>query len=596
MSPLRALLWARWRGLRHAVASLGSQSRLKVAVVSVSTVLLWLGAYGVSHRLFGLLQDFGAEWLGVGRRTLAELVMGQLLSTFALVLFGLLVLSNVVVAWGTLYRSQEMTLLMLSPAGWRTLFLGRFWECVTLSSWASAFLGSAVFLAYGRVVEASPAFYLALLLVFPPFVVLPAALGAVLAMTGARVLPRLPKGPVLAAAAVLTVVFGFGLRHLLAWADARGEQAVRGVLQGSGAEWLPSQWASSAVLAAAEGPMESILSLPAVLWPTLWLWLSALLGVLVATEVAARWLYSGWTDLKGQRWSPPGSRLGKARLSDPELASSSASRRSGRGRRWGWRRRWGWQWLPEPYRSLTAKDLRSFLRDPGQWSQFVVFFGIMALYGANMRPAVPSYHRELWQGWISVLNATVVLLVLATLTTRFVFPLISLEGRRLWIVGLTPATRKQLLVQKLGLSLAATGLFTLPLAALSGWRLGLDGVELAFTLYAVAATSVALSGLAVGLGALLPDFSHDNPSRIVSGLGGTLNFVLSIVFVALAGGAQALVLHWPSLESWLVERWSFEAGRGGAVAVAAAVLALASAFCCWVPMRRGLRHLRAVEL
>jgi ABC-2 type transport system permease protein len=580
LSPLGALLWARWRGLRHAVASLGSQSRLKVAVVSVSTVFLWLGAYGVSHRLFGLLQEFGAEWLGVGRRTLAELVMGQLLSTFALVLFGLLVLSNVVVTWGTLYRSQEMTLLMLSPAGWRTLFLGRFWECVTLSSWASAFLGSAVLLAYGRVVEAAPAFYLALLLVFPPFVLLPAALGAVLAMAGARVLPRLPKGLVLLGAAVLTVASSFGLRSLLAWVDARGAEAVRGVLQGSGAEWLPSQWAATVVLAAAEGTGFSDLW-----WPTSWLWLSALLAVVLATEVAARWLYPGWTDLRGRRWLPPGQRLSKARPSDLRRSSSR-----GRGRSWGW------QWLPEPYRSLTAKDLRSFLRDPGQWSQFVVFFGIMALYGANMRPAMPSYQRELWQGWISVLNATVVLLVLATLTTRFIFPLISLEGRRLWIVGLTSATRKQLLVQKLGLSLVATALFTLPLAALSGWRLGLDGVELAFTLYAVASTSVALSGLAVGLGALLPDFSHDNPSRIVSGLGGTLNFILSIVFVALAGGAQALVLHWPSLAPWMAERWSLEAGRAGAVAVAVAILALASAVCCWVPMRRGLRNLRAVEL
>ena len=40
--------------------------------------------------------------------------------------------------------------------------------------------------------------------------------------------------------------------------------------------------------------------------------------------------------------------------------------------------------------------------------------------------------------------------------------------------------------------------------------------------------SAALSGLAVGLGALFPNFKEDNPSKIVSGFGGTLCLVVQL--------------------------------------------------------------------
>jgi hypothetical protein len=42
---------------------------------------------------------------------------------------------------------------------------------------------------------------------------------------------------------------------------------------------------------------------------------------------------------------------------------------------------------------------------------------------------------------IGSLNLGVVGLILSTFTTRFVYPMISLEGRRFWILGLLPVHR-----------------------------------------------------------------------------------------------------------------------------------------------------------
>ena len=49
--------------------------------------------------------------------------------------------------------------------------------------------------------------------------------------------------------------------------------------------------------------------------------------------------------------------------------------------------------LPVPVRLLIVKDLRLFRRDPLQWSQFLIFLGLLALYFFNIRRF--TYRRRL---------------------------------------------------------------------------------------------------------------------------------------------------------------------------------------------------------
>jgi hypothetical protein len=52
------------------------------------------------------------------------------------------------------------------------------------------------------------------------------------------------------------------------------------------------------------------------------------------------------------------------------------------------------------------------------------------------------------------------------------------------------------------------------------------------------AISFALTGLAIGIGALMPSFKSDNPSQIAVGPGGVLYMLLSFVYLALMFGLQ----------------------------------------------------------
>jgi ABC-2 type transport system permease protein len=72
---------------------------------------------------------------------------------------------------------------------------------------------------------------------------------------------------------------------------------------------------------------------------------------------------------------------------------------------------------------------------------------------------------------------------------------------------------------------------TLTLLALSCHMLSLGWARTAYLGVAALVMSLALNGLAIGLGALYPNFKEDNPSKIVSGFGGTFCLVLSFGYV-----------------------------------------------------------------
>src|SRR5262249_13461824 len=118
--------------------------------------------------------------------------------------------------------------------------------------------------------------------------------------------------------------------------------------------------------------------------------------------------------------------------------------------------------VSRPIQALCAKDARTFLREPSQWGQCALIFGLLLIYTSNLRNLGYNYSDPFWSTVISYLNLTVCSLAMSTLTTRFVFPQFSLEGRRFWIIGTAPLPLTHVLHQKLWLNLlAATPLTTL---------------------------------------------------------------------------------------------------------------------------------------
>jgi ABC-2 type transport system permease protein len=95
-----------------------------------------------------------------------------------------------------------------------------------------------------------------------------------------------------------------------------------------------------------------------------------------------------------------------------------------------------------------------------------------------------------------------------------------------------------------------------------------------------------LNSLAVGLGALFPNFKEDHPGKIVNGFGGTLCLVLSFVYILLSVVLLAAGSPWAPANmsvAWL-QGWSW----AGFVVI--------SVFLGWLPLGLARKRLRTFEL
>ena len=199
--------------------------------------------------------------------------------------------------------------------------------------------------------------------------------------------------------------------------------------------------------------------------------------------------------------------------------------------------------LPRNVGAMILKDIRTFLRDPMQWSQALIFFGLLAIYFVNLRTFRYHLLPDRWRNTIAFLNVFSVSAVMCSLGSRFVYPQLSLEGQGFWILGLSPMTMKRIVLTKFFLSFVGMLVVSTALMLVSTTMLEAARTAKLAALGLACAVSCAVCGLSTGLGAIFLDLDQRNPAAIVSGFGGTLNLVLSLGFMVLAILPFGLTFH-----------------------------------------------------
>jgi ABC-2 type transport system permease protein len=245
--------------------------------------------------------------------------------------------------------------------------------------------------------------------------------------------------------------------------------------------------------------------------------------------------------------------------------------------------------LKPEFRALIIKDIVLFLRDSLQWSQFLIFFGILFIYILNLPRVGYEIDLPYFKSLTFFLNISAIGLVISTLTTRFLFPLISLEGKRFWILGLSPITRKGLLLEKLFLSSFLFLLITESLMALLNHILKTDGLAFFFSQVFIAVMTITLTSVSIGLGAVYPVFSKEDTSSIVSSLGGTINAIISLLYVLFSVALVAI-----PVQMYILHRFPYRQLILYLVASISIFIAV-SLFCSLMPIIKGVRSLEEVE-
>lgn len=554
---LKFVLWA------HSLGSLHRASKLSVVVIGG-----FLAAYLVfTGWLFQKAIRFADHFLGIG----SVLIDRMFFMLFAF-LGGMLVLSSLLLFSTAAFRTRETAWIQTLPLESARLFRWKCWETGIVAAWASLFLVAPLLFTYGRVNSLAWWVFPLSLLMMLPFLLLMTQVGCLLGLLLARPLQSPWFRRCLATIAVIGVILIVARtrpRDADRWTTGSLLPLVDYLLRQTEVfhqPWLPSTWAGRAVLGMGEG-----LASKAFFY----------VGLLVVTLLAlenllwwsAEWGYRRiWLDVQGCRSARPRGRVG----------------------RWDFARWAGGLLMVLPIRrgirSLLWKDVVTFWRDPAQWSQAVLFFGMLGFYIFNLRHIRTQLDQVFWACLVGHLNLVSVGMILAAMQTRFVFPQFALEGRRIWILGLAPVPLDRLIWGKFWLSGTAGAVITFVLMWFSSRFLGAGtGLVISTTATGVV-MSYALTGLAVGLGVLHPTMGSaghfrgedEDPARLVSGFGGTFCLVASMVYVIGVGAVEGygmfrilrrggiaadpwtglLLLLWVGGSSWLVGWLPMRLARG----------------------------------
>lgn len=482
-----ALLWPRLAAQRNRFLRASRGERAMVVVLGLVGLLAWAGLFV----LFGWLVDtaYSVEVFGpiITRRLLEMLLIG---------LFSLLCFSNTITAIGAFYLSEDLELVLSLPVRRETFFYARFIDAVVQSSWMMGFFGAPVFAAYGYAYGGGWSYLLALIGVLPGFVLIPGGLGALVAAVLVRGIPahRVREAMafvgVLALGAVLVLLRLLRPERLVNAEDFQSLAAYVAELQTPLPALFPPRWAVDVVEASLRDK-----ALPMVE-------LGLLLSGGVAMVGVARWVTEAvYDEARAKAQAARAARMARSGLLDRALAL------------------WTWP-LPRPVASVVIKDVKGFLRDPAQWSQLFVVAAIVAIAMASAA-AMPTdflngpigvYLREV----LSFGALTMVGFILASLAARFQFTAVSLEGRAFWIVRTAPLRPEQLLLAKLWPGLLPMVVIGEVLALGIGQILGAGAVVMGVSAFTALAMALGIAGLAVGMGALYPDFKADNAARVAA--------------------------------------------------------------------------------
>jgi ABC-2 type transport system permease protein len=552
----------RWNLLRNSTRVLFSRGSVRPLSIALACVVIALFVFFVSWAGFRFLRVEMHLPLTGG-------IVGTLVDLLFLTLGVMLIFSTGLILYGSLFGAPESAFLLSHPLADDQIFAYKFQGAAGFSSWAFLLLGGPVLVAFGVVAAAPWYFYPFLLLFFLGFVLLPASVGALLCLLVVNWVPRRRLQVMIVALVLLTVGLGWWTWSMVAGdqSDTWDREAINRLLGRfffARSALVPSHWVALGLQAAARAQAGTAGYYLALVW-------SNGLVLYLLTAWAAGSLY----------------RRGVNRLATGGTI----------------RRRHGGQWLDRlvgaalPFvdgrtRLLIVKDFRTFRRDPQQWGQVLIFSLLMLLYATNIRRMSDSFMGWKFLNAISLLNLAVIALLLSIYTSRFIYPMLSLEGRKFWVLGLLPLKREQLLWGKFLFAASGCLLMSVLLVLLSDWTLGTPWQAVLLHVAAVVSLSIGLSGLSVGMGACLPNFRETDPSKIAVGFGGTMNLILSLVFLMLVlatmGGPWHLQVLWANTPDEL--RVSYlPVILGAAMGLTLGVAAVA------VPLRLGSRALRDTE-
>ncbi len=454
------------------------------------------GGYFVFYYLFNFLEK---------QDIFGPLLTNLLVNMINLIFFVMLIFSNLIIILSTAYLSKETSYLFSYPFTAREIFFIKFLETVFFSSWAFVLMSIPVYSSLFHVRHIS--FY-RIFLIIPPlilYVFIPAVFASIVSIIVTFIIPPRQSQK----AFILLILIGIfisiflykflGLRELIYTSIYGNFQKLIEILNLGMNPLLPNTWYSKTLYASMNLDFREYF---------FYLWMLLITGLFmgyILFNISNTGYYIGW--LKTQEHN----------LTRPLIMIEEKIKFENK----------------PPLISLVIKDFIIFFRDPTQWIQILIFLGIVMVYLVNLGKFPYSKVIKYWNEAIICFNIAASNFVLSIITTRFIYPQISLEGQQFWILSLAPIKKTLIIWEKILSALGITLAFSFIIVTVSNIILKTTTeIKILSGIISFIVTS-GLTLIAISMGTFTANFKETNAAKIANGSGGTLNVILSLLYLAI---------------------------------------------------------------
>jgi ABC-2 type transport system permease protein len=467
-------------------------------------VLFGIGVYlFTKSSLFYLLEEI----------KIGTFLLHRFISIILFIFFMAVNAGNIIVSFSTLYKSKEVYYLITKPISFIKIFLIKFLDNFFYSSTTMLLMISAVMLGYSvyfKIDFLFVVFFFCFMLL--PFMLIAASLGVILLLFMIRISYKVGLKKVVAGLIMLYII-GLLLFFKSSNPISIVEQVMAfypningyfGSLDNPALKFLPNFWIADSLYWFSAGKPMSALPYVGLLLGT------SLVFLIAALFTAKKLYYKTWLESFELKIKNTQS---KARTSSKQIFKNRT-------------------FFTPQIDVLLKKEFLQFFREPGQWIHLSVIIFLIVIFIVSLGGIDSSLLNAYNFGLRAIIYVVIFsfnLFLISSLSLRFAFPALSLEGDAYWKLKSSPISMKKFVVVKF--------LILFSLIFLIGQGLNyFSHLSFPKELYLTASINIGFITLAIvslnfGMGSLFINLKEKSPIRIASSQGASLTFLFTIILI-----------------------------------------------------------------
>ncbi len=477
---------------------------------SASSGLVYLiFAYGVY-----LLTQNTIEYLLVTVK-IGSFLLHRFILIVLFIFFVTINVGNIVVSFSTLYKSKEVFYLITKPLSFTKLFLIKFLDNFFYSSTTLLLIITSVLIGYAVYFNLNWTFYpIALFLLILPFMFTAASLGVIILLIILKLSSKFGTRKVLL---LISILYFFGVIAFY-FISSPIDLIQRvfdyypninqyfGFLENSMIKFLPNYWIADALYWISEDKFSR--AVPFIYANVI----TSLTIFSIALSLAKKWYYQTW--------------LTSLNISDDLRIKSRFNNKLFRFDKNSS--------LNSFDESIIKREFWLFFREPNQWVHLTVMIVLITIFISSISGInviiLNSYNEYLKTIMYLVVTLFNVFLI-ASLSLRFVFPLISLEGDTLWKLRSAPINFNHLLLKRFAIYFLIIFFIGQIICVFSNNHFPIQLSIIAQLNTAI--ISISLITMNFGMGGIFANYKEKNAIRLASSQGASITFLFTLFYLIL---------------------------------------------------------------